>query len=192
MYAFLLLPFSVLSQRRDLRLTSGGASGLVVAEALDPKVVLHVLILGVETLSAGGQLGQLRVLQGCQIVPWRWFQTFVWGLRQCRVGGVEGLMGRESQSQLMWTRLRLSHSDSQSRAAIVSVPWFGGRHTPHSHRTHVWQVNGGCGPWALREGVGLRIDLVVLQSALFKCPQQCRTVMVPRAAPCLVSSAVPE
>lgn len=53
----------------DLRLTSGGASGLVVAEALDPKVVLHVLILGVETLSAGCQLGQLRVLQGCQIVP---------------------------------------------------------------------------------------------------------------------------
>ena len=87
MYAFLLLPFSVLSQRGDLRLTSGGASGLVVAEALDPKVVLHVLILGVVTLSAGGQLGQLRVLQCCQIVPWRWFQTFVWGSRQCRVGG---------------------------------------------------------------------------------------------------------
>lgn len=41
----------------DLRLTSSSAGCLVVAETLDPKVVLHVLILGVVTLSAGGQLG---------------------------------------------------------------------------------------------------------------------------------------
>lgn len=96
--------FCGVSHGGDLRLTSGGASGLVVAEALDPKVVLYVLILRVVTLSAGGQLGQLRVLHSCQIVPWRWFQALVWGLKAESCWG-EGLIGRESQSQLTLTAL---------------------------------------------------------------------------------------